>query len=95
LIDLGRSIKCRKINYAHNQQMQVTVMRLPIGSSRQGGSMALRDVLQALNDTNLVAAPTESRLAGEGIVAPDRLVEMQNDEASDAPMMVLSRINES
>lgn len=57
--------------------------------------MALRDVLQALNDTNLVAAPTESRLAGEGIVAPDRLVEMQNDEASDAPMMVLSRINES
>jgi hypothetical protein len=57
--------------------------------------MALRNVLQALNDTDLVAAPTQSRLAGEGVTAPHHMVEMYNDEASDAPMMVLSRINES
>lgn len=56
--------------------------------------MALRNVLQALNDTGLIAAQTESRLPGEGVTAPHH-VEMYNDEASDAPMMVLSRINES
>ncbi|MFF3216069.1 hypothetical protein ACFYYB_36330 [Streptomyces sp. NPDC002886] len=57
--------------------------------------MALRDVLQSLNDTDLVAAPTESRLAGEGVIDPAKAAVLSNDEAYDAPMMVMSQINEA
>ncbi|MBV9024674.1 MAG: hypothetical protein JO362_12985 [Streptomycetaceae bacterium] len=58
--------------------------------------MALRDVLQALNETDLVAAPTESRLVGEGAVAPARAATLHaSNEAFDAPLMVVSQINEA
>jgi hypothetical protein len=57
--------------------------------------MALRDVLNSLNDTELVANPTEARLAGEGVVDPAKAALLNNDEAYDAPMMVLSQINEA
>ncbi|MGC5330630.1 hypothetical protein [Micromonospora sp. DT62] len=57
--------------------------------------MALRDVLHALNETELVAAPTEARLGGEGQVSPARVAEQASEDAFDAPMMVLSQINEA
>ncbi|KPI28045.1 MULTISPECIES: hypothetical protein [unclassified Streptomyces] len=57
--------------------------------------MALRDVLNNLNDTELVANPTEARLAGEGVIDPAKAAVLSNDEAYDAPMMVLSQINEA
>lgn len=57
--------------------------------------MALRDVLSALNETDLVAAPTEGRLAGEGGVNPARVAAFASDEAYDAPMMAMSQINEA
>ncbi|MGG8408211.1 hypothetical protein ACM614_17210 [Streptomyces sp. 12297] len=57
--------------------------------------MALKDVLNNLNDTELVANPTESRLAGEGVIDPAKAAVLSNDEAYDAPMMVLSQINEA
>ncbi len=57
--------------------------------------MALRDVLQSLNDTELVANPAESRLAGEGVIDPERAAVLHHDESQDAPMMVMSQINEA
>jgi hypothetical protein len=58
--------------------------------------MALRDVMRALNEKDLVAPATESRLAGEGQMDPDRAVKNQvREEASNAPLMRLSQINEA
>lgn len=57
--------------------------------------MALRDVLNALNDGDVVAAQAISRLAGEGGVDPARVANYASDEAYDAPMMVVSQINEA
>ncbi|MGA5417908.1 hypothetical protein [Streptomyces pseudogriseolus] len=58
--------------------------------------MALRDVFQSLNETDAVASPTESRLAGEGVLDPEKAAVLNNtEEATDAPMTVLSQINEA
>ncbi|MFE2533796.1 MULTISPECIES: hypothetical protein [unclassified Streptomyces] len=58
--------------------------------------MALRDVFQSLNETDAVASPAESRLAGEGLLDPEKAAVLNNnEEAADAPMTVLSQINEA
>ncbi len=56
--------------------------------------MALQDVLNALNESDVTSATT-SRLAGEGGVSPAQVAAYATDEAYDAPMMVLSQINEA
>jgi hypothetical protein len=52
--------------------------------------------MRALNEKDLAAPATESRLAGEGQMDPDRAVKNQvQEEASSAPLMRMSQINEA
>lgn len=58
--------------------------------------MALRDVFKSGSDEELTSSETESRLPGEGLVTPDVAAELiSSDESEDAPLMVLSQINEA
>ncbi|AND17199.1 hypothetical protein [Rathayibacter tritici] len=57
--------------------------------------MGLKDVLSALNDADIVAAPSLARAAGEGGVDPSKVAAYASDEAYDAPMMIMSQINEA
>jgi hypothetical protein len=58
--------------------------------------MALRDVFQSLNEADVLASAAESRLAGEGVLDPEKAAVLNNsEEAADAPMTVLSQINEA
>jgi hypothetical protein len=59
------------------------------------GTLSLKNVLSALNDADMVAAPSMSRAAGEGGVDPARVAAYSTDEAYDAPMMIMSQINEA
>ena len=56
--------------------------------------MALRDVLDALNESNPASSTTAAKFAGESTVAHGTTLNAAED-VFDAPMMIMNQIHEA
>jgi hypothetical protein len=59
-----------------------------------GGNMALRDVLGALNEAGSTERAAERALAGEGFEVSQTGLRA-TDDVFDAPMMIMNQIHEA